>query len=134
MVFWKGISMINIYSIFNYLKILKYFYMSHFTSTIISLWNQWHEFPFAYLLLFLSNVHLLFKSNLNFLWITISEPNILTILLNFEPYEILVSMTPGFPCGSAGKESACNAGDLGLIPGLDDPLEKGKATHSSILP
>ena len=25
----------------------------------------------------------------------------------------------GFPCGSAGKESACNAGDLGLIPGLE---------------
>ena len=24
----------------------------------------------------------------------------------------------GFPCGSAGKESACNAGDLSLIPGL----------------
>ena len=24
----------------------------------------------------------------------------------------------GFPCGSASKESTCNAGDLGLIPGL----------------
>ena len=24
----------------------------------------------------------------------------------------------GFPCGSAGKESACSMGDLGLIPGL----------------
>ena len=24
----------------------------------------------------------------------------------------------GFPCGSAGKESPCNVGDLGLIPGL----------------
>ena len=24
----------------------------------------------------------------------------------------------GFTCGSAGKESACNAGDLGLIPDL----------------
>ena len=24
----------------------------------------------------------------------------------------------GFPCGSDGKESACNVGDLGLIPGL----------------
>ena len=24
----------------------------------------------------------------------------------------------GLSCGSAGKESACNAGDLGLIPGL----------------
>ena len=26
----------------------------------------------------------------------------------------------GFPCGSSGKESACNAGDLGLIPGLGE--------------
>ena len=25
----------------------------------------------------------------------------------------------GFPCGSAGKESTCNAGDLGSIPGLE---------------
>ena len=27
-------------------------------------------------------------------------------------------MTLGFPCTSAGKESACNMGDLGSIPGL----------------
>ena len=39
----------------------------------------------------------------------------------------------GFPWGSAGKESTCNAGDLGSIPGLGRSLEKGKATHSSIL-
>ena len=79
----------------------------------------------------------------------------------------------GFPCGSPGKESACNAQDLGLVPELgrspgegkgyplqyswaslvahlvknlpamretwvlslswEDPLEKGRATHSSIL-
>ena len=79
----------------------------------------------------------------------------------------------GFPGGSAGKESACNAVDPGLIPGLgrspgegtghplqsswaslvaqlvknlpamletwvqslgwEDPLEKGKAIHSTIL-
>ena len=38
-----------------------------------------------------------------------------------------------FPCGSAGKESACNAEDLGSTLGWEDPLEKGKATHSSIL-
>ena len=78
----------------------------------------------------------------------------------------------GFPGSSAGKESACNAGDPGLIPGLgrspgegkgyplqypwaslvaqlvknppamwetlvqslgwEDPLEKGKATHSGL--
>ena len=79
----------------------------------------------------------------------------------------------GFSDSSVGKESACNAGDLGSIPGSgitigegigyplqyswaslvaqlvknlpamqgtwvrsqgwEDPLEKGKATHSSIL-
>ena len=39
----------------------------------------------------------------------------------------------GFPDCSAGKESACNAGDLGLIPGLGRSPEKGKATHFSIL-
>ena len=32
----------------------------------------------------------------------------------------------GFPDGSAGKESACNAGDLGSIPGLGRSLGEGK--------
>ena len=36
--------------------------------------------------------------------------------------EILFAPSPlsclGFPCGSVGKESACNAGNLALIPGL----------------
>ena len=32
----------------------------------------------------------------------------------------------GFPCGSAGEESACNAGDLGLIPGLERSPGEGK--------
>ena len=39
----------------------------------------------------------------------------------------------GFLGGSDGKESACNAGDLGLISGWEDPLEEGMAIHSSIL-
>ena len=39
----------------------------------------------------------------------------------------------GFPGGSAGKEPDCNAGDLVLILGWEDPLEKGKITHSSVL-
>ena len=32
----------------------------------------------------------------------------------------------GFPCGSAGKESVCSAGDLGSIPGLGISLGEGK--------
>ena len=32
----------------------------------------------------------------------------------------------GFPCGSAGKESTSNTGDLGLIPGLGRSPGEGK--------
>ena len=38
-----------------------------------------------------------------------------------------------FPIGSDSKEFACNTGDPCLIPGLGRSLEKGMATHSSIL-
>jgi len=34
---------------------------------------------------------------------------------------------------SEGKESTCNAGDPGSIPGSGRSLEKGMATYSSIL-
>ena len=39
----------------------------------------------------------------------------------------------GFPGGSDCKESTCSAEEPDLIPGQGDPLEKGMATHSSIL-
>ena len=39
----------------------------------------------------------------------------------------------GYHGGSEGKESACNAGDVGLIPGLGRSLEKEMANHYSIL-
>ena len=32
----------------------------------------------------------------------------------------------GFPRGSVGKESACNSGDPGLIPGLEISPGEGK--------
>ena len=41
----------------------------------------------------------------------------------------------GFPSGSVGKESACNAADLGdsvWSTAQEDPLEEGVPTHSSI--
>ena len=38
-----------------------------------------------------------------------------------------------FPCGSASKESACKAGDLGLIPGLGRFPGEGKGYPRSIL-
>ena len=39
----------------------------------------------------------------------------------------------GFPGDSGGKESACNAGDSGLIPGSGRSPGEGSGTHSTIL-
>ena len=36
-----------------------------------------------------------------------------------------INTNKGFPGSSAGKESTCNAGDLGLIPGLGRSLGEG---------
>ena len=41
------------------------------------------------------------------------------------------NFTMGFSGGSAGKESACNAGDPGLIPGLGRSPGDGKDTQLS---
>ena len=43
------------------------------------------------------------------------------------------SVYMSIPRGSARKESTCNAGDLGLIPGLGRSPKEGKGYHSSIL-
>ena len=75
---------------------------------------------------FIENPHfMLFFKLLIFLLFTI----FLTFYFIFE-----YSLLTGFPCGSVGKESSCNAGDLGLISGLGRfPWKRGKANYSSIL-
>ena len=46
---------------------------------------------------------------------------------------LLFISTSMLPQWLSSKESACNAGATGLIPGLEEPLEEEMATHSSIL-
>ena len=46
---------------------------------------------------------------------------------------MLLSYILSFPGGSVVKNPFVNAGDVGSIPGSQDPLEKETATHSSIL-
>ena len=48
-------------------------------------------------------------------------------------FNMLSRIDMGFPGGSDGKESACDAGDLGSIPGLGRSTGGGMAIHSSIL-
>ena len=60
-------------------------------------------------------------------WLLVLSVNIFKV----HPPGIRCSSTwyQGFPGGSAGKEAACNVGDLGW----EDALEMGTATPSSIL-
>ena len=69
---------------------------------------------------YLADCHELFIDRLHSHWLLLSFG---IIMIKHYPYSV------GFPDSLVGKESACNAGDLGW----EDPLEKGKATHSSIL-
>ena len=46
-----------------------------------------------------------------------------------EAFNTLISLPPG---GSDGKEAACNAGDLGSIPGLGRSPGDRIATHSML--
>ena len=53
-----------------------------------------------------------------------------SILVLIYMMDFKVSVSLG---SSDSKDSACRVGDLGLIPGQEDPLEEGMATHSCIL-
>jgi len=45
-----------------------------------------------------------------------------------------ISVFLGFPCGTAGKKNLPAMWEIWVQSlGWEDPLEKGKATHSSIL-
>ena len=48
-------------------------------------------------------------------------------------FNILSRFAMGFPGGSDGKESACNEETQVQFQSRENPLEKGMATHSSIL-
>ena len=50
-----------------------------------------------------------------------------------EPVVFLFLFSVFLMYASDGKESACHAGDLDLIPGQEDPLEKRVAINCSIL-
>ena len=56
-----------------------------------------------------------------------------TLIMVTQVYAYAQTHQKGFPCGSAGKESACNVGDWVRSLSWEDPLEEEMATHSSIL-
>ena len=57
--------------------------------------------------------------------------------MNWDTEELIIiqdhGKKVGFPGGSVSKKYVCKVGDQGSIIGLGQSLEKGMATHSSIL-
>ena len=51
----------------------------------------------------------------------------------FKLHEKITLQREDFPGGSAGRVSACSAGDTGSSLGWEDALEEEVATHSSVL-
>ena len=74
------------------------------------------------------------------IWLTVRKPVMDSlppskVCSPFVGKDLVLNVLKGFPGGSDGEESPCNAGDLGLIPGLERfPGEgHGYLLHSSIL-
>ena len=61
------------------------------------------------------------------------DKNVEHISSSYKIWRELRVGTTIFPGGLEGKASACNVGDLGLIPGSGISLEEEMETHSSIL-
>ena len=79
-------------------------------------------------------IHCIFLPTRTHILITpLLEKAIFFFLFYFLNYESMITHLQETWGGSAGKESACNAGELGQSLSWEDPLEKGKATHSSVL-
>ena len=57
---------------------------------------------------------------------TVRRKKVATNYLEWRRDRLPTPVFLGLPCGSAGKESTCNAGDLGLILGLGRSLGEGK--------
>ena len=57
----------------------------------------------------------------------ITSQNLLTLWL------VVSALWPNFPAGLDSKESSCNEGDSGLIPGSGRSPGEGNGTHSNIL-
>ena len=86
---------------------------------------SWEWFEFILSLLFYPSSSFFLVSN----WaITfgVSETHGLFITFSLIIFRVYALPLLGFPCGSAGKESACSAGDLGSIPGLGRSPGEGK--------
>ena len=47
--------------------------------------------------------------------------------------QVMWGVLLGLPCSSVGKESACNAGDPGSIPGSGRSTGEGIGFHSNVL-
>ena len=59
------------------------------------------------------------------------EKGVMKIMSSSSIYLVYISW--GLPKWLSGKESTCNAGDMGSILGREDLLEKEMATYCSIL-
>ena len=99
---------------------------STFTASSFRIWNSSAEIPSPPLTLFvvmLPKAHLILHSKMSGSRL-VTTPSWLSGSLRSFLYSS--DLSEGFPYGSAGKESTCNVGDLGSIPGLGRSPGEGK--------
>ena len=79
-------------------------------------WRKWvqHVAYRQYICHLILGIIIVYFFNLNWYFYNRS----MTIFLSYHSWPGLFTNLTGFPCSSVGKESACNEGNLGSVPGL----------------
>ena len=76
-------------------------------------------------------MYLLLRISVSITWNNYSA---VLIIGTWKPTDVMIIFlrSLGFPCDSAGKESACNAGDMGSIPGLGSEMKWSELSQSCL--
>ena len=78
--------------------------------------------------MYICSVSIIFYSDRVFASLCPCHDHSLEVFTRDKDYLVyIVTSIKDFPCGSAGKKSACIAGDLGSIPGFGRSPEEGKS-------
>ena len=106
-------------------------YITIFSLFVHSLMDIWATYTSWLLRTMLQWTNISLRSWFQILLDIYTELGLLDDIVVF--FNLSINLYRASPRGSESKVSACNAGDLGLIPGLGRSPGEGMAVHSSIL-
>ena len=88
-------------------------------------WERWYPIGFIFISLCSNKAEQILKGLATFTFFNLLVQYFVNVVYVLKHLDINIYNGRGFPCGSDNKETICNVGDLGLIPGSGISPGKG---------